>query len=189
MKSTGNKRSGLGRAAAENRKATRYPFSPEAEAVDVRANTRVGGRLSDIASLGCYMDTICPFPAKATIALTIIKDRESLKVEAEVVYSQIGMGMGLQFTAAAPDQLRLLEKWIEELRGAANPDAEAAKSEAKPNSKLEARLDSELERPQNPPRDMDEELREVLSDLVTLLGRKNIMNEVEEKAILQRLSK
>ena len=38
-------------------------------------------------------------------------------------------------------------------------------------------------------RDPDDELREVLSDLVTLLGRKNVMNEIEEKAILQKLCK
>jgi hypothetical protein len=181
MKPIEKKKYVLARNLNEKRKSTRYPFSPEAEAVDLRANTRVAGRLSDIASLGCYMDTICPFPAKATIALTINKDRQSLKVEAEVVYSQIGMGMGLQFTAAEPDQLRVLEKWIEELRGAANPDAVATKTEAK--------LDGMLALPHISVRDMDDELREVLSDLVSLLGRKNIMNEVEEKAILQRLSK
>jgi hypothetical protein len=130
MKPTEDKKSVSARKRNEKRKAIRYPFSQVAEAVDLRANTRVAGRLSDIATLGCYMDTICPFPAKATIALTVNKNQESLKLDAEVMYSQIGMGMGLQFTAAEPDQLRLLEKWIEELRCAANPDAPAANAEA-----------------------------------------------------------
>ncbi len=177
MKTIEKKKYLLARNPAEKRKSTRYPFSPEAEAVDMRAHTRVSGRLSDIASLGCYMDTICPFPAKATIALTILKGQQSLKVEAEVVYSQIGIGMGMQFTAAEPDQLRVLEKWIEELRGAEAPEADAAVNAPK------------IALPKLTVRDADDELREVLSDLVTLLGRKNVMNEIEEKAILQKLCK
>lgn len=177
MKTIEKKKYLLARNPAEKRKSTRYPFSPDAEAVDMRAHTRVTGRLSDIASLGCYMDTICPFPAKATIALTILKGEQSLKVEAEVVYSQIGMGMGMQFTAAEPDQLRVLEKWIEELRGAEAPEADAAVNAPK------------IALPKLTVRDADDELREVLSDLVTLLGRKNVMNEIEEKAILQKLCK
>ncbi len=181
MKPIEKKKYLLARNPAEKRKSTRYPFSPEAEAVDMRANTRVSGRLSDIASLGCYMDTICPFPAKASIALTIIKGEQSLKVEAEVVYSQIGMGMGMQFTAAEPDQLRVLEKWIEELRGAEAPEANAT-TNATANA-------PEIALPKLTVRDADDELREVLSDLVTLLGRKNVMNEIEEKAILQKLCK
>ena len=183
MKTIEKKKYLLARNPAEKRKSTRYPFSPEAEAVDMRAHTRVSGRLSDIASLGCYMDTICPFPAKATIALTIIKGEQSLKVEAEVVYSQIGMGMGMQFTAAEPDQLRVLEKWIEELRGAEAPEADAT---ATANATTNA---PKIALPKLTVRDADDELREVLSDLVTLLGRKNVMNEIEEKAILQKLCK
>jgi hypothetical protein len=62
-------------------------------------------------------------------------------------------------------------------------------SKAHIEASIEAQRDSKIELPHIPVRDMDDELREVLSDLVTLLGRKNIMNEVEEKAILQRLSK
>jgi hypothetical protein len=63
------------------------------------------------------MDTICPFPTKADVTLTITRDKQSFKTQAKVVYSQIGMGMGLLFTTAQPEQLRQLGIWLGELGG------------------------------------------------------------------------
>jgi PilZ domain len=101
----------------EQRSCPRYSFSPEVEAVETLASTRITGRLSDIARNGCYMDTICPFPTKADVTLTITRDKQSFKTQAKVVYSQIGMGMGLLFTTAQPEQLRQLGIWLGELGG------------------------------------------------------------------------
>ena len=40
-----------------------------------------------------------------------------------MVYSKIGMGMGLMFTSAEPGHLRLLEEWIAELSGNTGEEA------------------------------------------------------------------
>lgn len=97
------------------RRCPRYPCSSYVEALDVQTDMRIAGRVSDIAKGGCYVDTINPFAAKAKVALTITKNEQSFKSSAEVVYSKIGMGMGLMFTSAEPGHLRLLEEWIAEL--------------------------------------------------------------------------
>src|ERR1700722_17231629 len=89
--------SNIARRFVEMRSCTRYPFSSGVEAFDIQANTRVMGRLSDISKNGCYMDTICPFAEKADVSLTITKDEQSFTTQAKVVYSQMGMGMGLLF--------------------------------------------------------------------------------------------
>ena len=84
------------------RRCPRYPCSSYVEALDVQTDMRIAGRVSDIAKGGCYVDTINPFAAKANVALTITKNEQSFKSSAEVVYSKIGMGMGLMFTSAEP---------------------------------------------------------------------------------------
>src|ERR1700737_782191 len=106
---------GTERRVRETRSCPRYPFSSAVEAIDGQASIRIRGRLSDISRNGCYVDTICPFAAKAVITLVITKDDQSFKTEAKVVYSQIGMGMGLLFTKADPEQLLLLGTWLAEL--------------------------------------------------------------------------
>src|SRR5277367_5807431 len=101
----------------EKRSCPRYPFSPAVEAFDLQADTRIMGRLSDISRNGCYVDTINPFAKDASVTLTVARDNQSFKTQAKVVYSKMGMGMGLLFTTAEPEQLRVLGSWLNELSG------------------------------------------------------------------------
>ena len=161
------------RNSSEKRSCPRYPFSPSVEAVDVQAKTRIVGRLSDIGRNGCYMDTISPFAAEAAVTLTITKEDQSFRTEAKVVYSQIGMGMGLLFTTAEPEQLRLLGMWLRELGGEKSETKEAAILTIQPATVKSA----------------DGELQNIVGELVSLLVRKNVMNDSEGQAILRKLSK
>jgi hypothetical protein len=101
----------------EKRSCPRYPFSPAVEALDLQSDLRIKGRLADISRNGCYVDTINPFVKDAPVTLTISRDNQSFKTQAKVVYSKMGMGMGLLFTTAEPDQLRVLGSWLNELNG------------------------------------------------------------------------
>src|ERR1700687_1199177 len=158
---------------AEKRSCPRYPFSPAVEAIDAQASIRISGRFSDISRNVCYMDTLCPFAAKAVISLVITKDNQSFKTQAKVIYSQVGMGMGLLFTTSDPDQLLLLGTWLAELDQGKQRDTVA------PALQLQADT-------AKPP---DHELRNIFTELVTLLSRKNIMNDSEGMALLRKLSK
>src|SRR5208282_6580734 len=101
----------------EKRSCPRYPFSPEVEVVDVQSVMRLRARLADISRNGCYVDTINPFAKDSAVTLTITRDNLSFKTQAKVVYSNVGMGMGLLFTTAEPHQLQVLGKWLSELSG------------------------------------------------------------------------
>jgi DNA helicase HerA-like ATPase len=81
----------------------------------------------------------------------------------------MGMGMGLLFTEPEPGHIKSLTKWLCELGG---------------------ELPADYCEPQPPvPHPADDELREVLSELVTLLRRKKILDDPEGRAMLQKLCK
>lgn len=151
----------------------RYSFSSSAEVVSTRGDTRIAGRIADIARKGCYVDTISPFPARTDVFVRITKDRQTFETKATVVYSQAGMGMGLLFTTTEPEQLRTLERWLAELTGEElhepDPGASVAPLDA-------AKL-------------VDQECRNGLTELASLLSRKGILTVPEATAILQRLLK
>jgi hypothetical protein len=160
----------------EKRSCPRFPFSPAVEALDLHADTRIMGRLSDISRNGCYMDTINPFAKDAAVTLTVTRDNQSFKTQAKVVYSTTGMGMGLLFTTAEPDQLRILGYWLNELSGGRMAEEEQPNlflQRETPNS-----TDAELR-----------ELRKIISELVALLNGKNILDDSEGMALLRKLSK
>ena len=49
----------------ENRAQVRYPFTAAAEIFELRSQTRVTGRCSDLGAGGCYIDTLSPFAVGA----------------------------------------------------------------------------------------------------------------------------
>ncbi|MGC2488413.1 MAG: PilZ domain-containing protein [Candidatus Sulfotelmatobacter sp.] len=160
----------------EKRSCPRFPFSPAVEALDLQATTRILGRLSDIGRNGCYVDTINPFAKGAAVTLTVTRDNQSFKTQAKVVYSKTGMGMGLLFTTAEPDQLRTLGSWLHELSGGRTQEEE--QSNVFVHRETAKSADAELR-----------ELRKAVSELVALLNVKNILNDSEGMALLRKLSK
>lgn len=158
---------------AEKRSCPRYPFTAAAEVLDIQGNTNINGRVSDISRNGCYIDTISPFAVKTAINLVITKDSLSFKTQAKVVYSQVGMGMGILFTTAEPEQLRVLGTLIADLSGEKAAEVIVPSPEPKPNGVKVS----------------DPEPRNVLSELIILLSRKDILNDTEAKVLMQKLFK
>jgi hypothetical protein len=163
------------RSPAQTRGCPRYPLSSSIVAVDVAASTVISGRISDIARHGCYMDTISPFAPHATAKLTITRNDQSFTTQALVVYSLVGMGMGLLFTAAEPEQLRRLESWLGELASGIRNDPATSTTLSQPESGITFSAGHEM--------------REILSELITLLKTKNIIDDSETKVMLRRLSR
>lgn len=158
---------------AEKRSWPRFPLSTGVEAFDPLANIRITGRLSDIARKGCYMDTISPFAPNAAVILTITRDSRTFRTKARVVYSLNAMGMGLMFTSTEPDQVRVLESWLNELSGGTlvEPDAPA------PEAPVEIAGGA------------DQELRDIVRELIVVLNRKSVVGDAEAMAMMRKLSK
>jgi len=114
-----NALAGVAPMGRDRRTCPRYPFTAEAEALDADSRAKMSARTSDISRGGCYVDTFCPFPRNSTVRIRILRDNESLVAHAKVVYSKLGMGMGLSFTALEADNKGILDKWIGELSGSA----------------------------------------------------------------------
>jgi PilZ domain-containing protein len=158
------------RDVINRRSSPRYPATSATEAVHIPGGSKVAGRLSDISRHGCYVDTISPFEVGAALTLTIVRRNQSITTLAKVVYSQVGMGMGLTFTTTEPEQIRLLVTWLGELgRGEQGPDS----------PDIEVRLD--------PAKSADVDLTAIIAELIALLRCKDVLNGTEEKAFLHKL--
>ena len=86
----------------ERRRNLRFPFSATVEAVDNKSGTKVIGRTSDLSLGGCYIDSLSPFPVGTETKIRILRNNETFDAQAKVVYSMMGMGMGLAFVSAQP---------------------------------------------------------------------------------------
>jgi hypothetical protein len=79
---------------------------------DAQNAGRIEARVSDLGKRGCFVDTPHPFPVGAIVTARITQGKKSCDVHARVIFSLAGQGMGLMFTDADPEQLRILETWL-----------------------------------------------------------------------------
>jgi hypothetical protein len=172
---SGNRKINVGSLAEcssrERRRDTRYPFTSAVEVVLHETQTRIQGRTSDLSRGGCFLDTASCFPAGSTVTIRLTKDHRRFEADAEVVYSLVGMGMGVKFTAAEIEQLGTVEKWVAELSGVALPEP------ARPQSSDQS----------CGPKSPDNENYLVLSELVMELMKQGILSNVKCQAMLQKL--
>lgn len=145
-----------------------------AEALDSHSRARMSARTSDLGKGGCYIDTFSPFPLTTGVRIRITKEKSSFIADAKVVYSKIGMGMGLQFTSIEPQQMSVLDKWLGELNGTAPLEIPLANFDDPQNS---------IE-PTTSPR----ETGFILNELLLALMRKGVLTEEEGKAMVLRLA-
>ena len=174
---SGNRKINVGslteRASHERRRETRYPFTSAVEVVLRETETRIQGRTSDLSRGGCFLDTASCFPAGSTVTIRLTKDHRRFEGDGEVVYSLVGMGMGVKFTGAEIEQLGTVEKWVAEISGEAVPEP------ARPQL-------SDQSCAQKTPGD-DKYL--VLSELVMELMRERVLSNVKGQAMLQKLKR
>jgi hypothetical protein len=159
---------------AERRRNLRFPFTATVEAIENKTGTKVIGRTSDLGLGGCYVDTLSPFPVGTEAKIRILRESESFEAQAKVVYSLIGMGMGLAFVSAQPKQVRLFQRWLLEISGQAVPAEETSTPETHESA----------------PAEKTQTLKNVvLSDLIMTLMQKKVLTETEGKDLLRKLFK
>ena len=100
----------------ERRRDTRYSFTAEIEILDPQSGVKITARTSDFSRGGCYVDMFSPLPKDVAVKVRLTKWRQTLEAQAMVVYSSVGMGMGLMFGVLDPAQRALVETWITQLR-------------------------------------------------------------------------
>jgi PilZ domain len=103
-------------SAADRRSHPRYAFVASVEVVAAERGARIKTRVRDLSQQGCYVDTESPFDLGTVTDVRITKGANSFEGCARVVFNQPGKGMGLMFTAVAPEQLGTLATWIAESR-------------------------------------------------------------------------
>jgi ABC-type sulfate transport system permease component len=108
------------------------------------------------------------------VNIRILRDKESFSAQAKVVYSLMGMGMGLAFTSAQPKQVRIFQRWLQEISGQAVALQEAPAPGAA--DKLPAQETQTL-------------MNVVLSDLIMTLMQKKVLTQDEGKDLLRKIFK
>ena len=115
----------------ERRRQPRFPFTASVEAIEPQSHAKLSGRISDLGLGGCYVDTISPFPVGTVIKIRLTKNNVTFEADAKVIFSQVGMGMGVAFVSALPQQLRIFQTWLSELDGKSSPDPDAVEQTGK----------------------------------------------------------
>jgi hypothetical protein len=164
----------VGAMVDDRRRFPRYSFIAYAEVTDVKPpHVRIKARTSDLGREGCYVDTITPFAVGTNVLIGIMKNDTAFSAKGTVLYSTVGMGMGMIFTLVQPGELPVLEKWLAELSGELpiEPQPEPMDGQFQDHS------------------DEQGEVREFFDRLTTFLMQKRILTEAESKAMLDKLSR
>jgi hypothetical protein len=165
------------RLGKERRTSPRYPFTATCDATEPKSGAKIVGRTSDLGRGGCYIDTIGPFPPGTNLVVRINRENQTLRMPGKVIFAQPGMGMGLAFSDADPEQRALLDHWIAELSGEPVPSQEAAGTDQRVSPAPAIAKPAE-----NQP-------LYVMNELILLLLQKGVLTEMEGKSLLQKLLK
>jgi len=156
--------------APEKRAQVRYPFTAAAEIYELRSQTRVSGRCSDLGAGGCYIDTLSPFAVGDVVRIRMKHDTVEFEAAGVVAYTHVSMGMGLAFTEIKREHQAVLRSWIADLSGEQPPEPAASATEPETGA-IEANAN----------------IRLVLNELIYLLVRKKIITEDEGSALLRQM--
>jgi hypothetical protein len=104
-----------GPSRSERRRDPRYAFTAEIEIVELQSGVKITAHTSDFSRGGCYVDMFSPLPKDVAVKVRLTKWQQTLETQARVVYSSIGMGMGLMFGVLDAGQRALVETWLTQL--------------------------------------------------------------------------
>jgi PilZ domain len=102
---------------AERRNADRHSFTASAEVIELSSGARFSTRTTDLGPGGCFVDVMVPFPVGASVRVHVKKGETRFDTGGIVVYSQVGLGMGIAFGTLASDQREALDIWLAEVTG------------------------------------------------------------------------
>jgi hypothetical protein len=80
--------------------------------LEIESGSRIETTVTGLGQRGCYLKTDRPLPTGTAAIVRIKKGDQVLELRANVVYSETGKGMGLEFTRMEPQQVQTLEQWL-----------------------------------------------------------------------------
>ena len=101
----------------ERRGTSRHMFTAAAEVIELKSGARFSTRTTDLGPGGCFVDTVCPFPVGSKVRVTLQKAKTTFQTAGTVVYSQMGLGMGIGFEDHDESQRGALAEWLREITG------------------------------------------------------------------------
>ena len=182
----GNKAAASAAHIEDRRTNRRLTFIAIAELIDHTSNSRMVARTADIDRGGCYIDTLNPLPIGTTVTVRMTKENRSFKADAEVVYVQTGIGMGLAFTEAETEQLQNLDHWVAGLDGAAPPEISASLWRKPSRVGRDAAKSTQASK-KSSMKPLSEPEVCGLTYLVLMLVQKNVLSEMEGSALLEKI--
>jgi hypothetical protein len=102
-------------AYAEQRIVPRYTVAAFAEVTDTATETCIRGRITEISSKGCYIDSLNTLPVGTPLDLYIFHDRGTFATKGKVLYVREQIGMGVLFLDLPKDQSEGLDSWLDGL--------------------------------------------------------------------------
>jgi PilZ domain len=101
----------------ERRIAERHMFTASAEVIELVSGARFCTRTTDLGPGGCFVDTTVPFPVGSKLRIALQKGKNTFQTAGTVVYSQVGLGMGIAFEDHDPEQRLALAEWLADITG------------------------------------------------------------------------
>ena len=97
----------------KTRRTPRIPFIASAEVLSEKEGSKLSARISDLSTLGCYVDTINPLPDGTAVQIKIFNASQLFEAPATVVYSHTLLGMGLAFREVQAQSQSVLQNWLQ----------------------------------------------------------------------------
>ncbi len=101
----------------ERRIAERHMFTASAEVIELVSGARFCTRTTDLGPGGCFVDTTVPFPVGSKLRIALQKGKNTFQTAGAVVYSQVGLGMGIAFEDHDAEQRLALAEWLADITG------------------------------------------------------------------------
>ena len=84
--------------------------------IDLQSEKHVVAHTKNLNLLGCFVETMTPFPEGTKVRLTISHAGMNCIAIGKVAYSRPTSGMGIAFITIEPRSLPVLDAWLAGLR-------------------------------------------------------------------------
>lgn len=112
-----NQAAKVGVSFADRQSAPRFAFAAPVQLTQPLSRTRLYGKTTEISRYGCFAEVDDLPSVNCLVELRIKNGGEEFNTWAEVIHIRSGIGVGLHFMETAPDQVKMLERWLSVLAG------------------------------------------------------------------------